>query len=181
MNRKKIVAPILIGACLAVALFAIKTVRGKYHQEPQEPQGTKLVAPEITSCVKGVRVIKVDVTDYGMVLLQVENLTDLGVIAVSFESEKDGETHTTIPHTPFKQTEQKEQIILIKPRDTTSVSIGQGSIFTGVPLNLGSVVYSDGTEEGCSSSLETLHEVKERPNQEPPNEKDPPKPHPDSR
>ncbi|HSS19010.1 MAG TPA: hypothetical protein VLL54_02955 [Pyrinomonadaceae bacterium] len=96
-----------------------------------------------------------------IVIVHLENLTDLGVIAVSIESEKDDESYATIPQVPFKTA---NQIALIKPHEILPISIGLGSIFDGEPLRLGSVMYSDGTEEGCSSSLKTLNEVKDREN-----------------
>ena len=163
MTRKRIVASLLLGACLAVGVYTLNFARAS-SQTPVSSQ-TKQTVPftqEITSCVKGVRVVKADVrypeTPDAAVEVEIENVSNLGIVAVSMESIKCPESYTTTLRSSFTS---KEPIVVIAPHKTATLTTSRSSVFPDVPLRLGSVIYADGTEEGCEDSLKTLHQVKE--------------------
>jgi len=159
MTPKRVVAPILLGAFLAVGVYALNFGRARY-QRPGSPQSTQTVpfTQPITSCAKGVRVVKAEVTHAGTpdarVDVQIENLSDLGITAVSLEATGDRASYTVTHQSSFKE---DRPIIVIKPHETDNLIMGL--VFGEVPLQIGAVFYGDGTEEGCASSLKALHEV----------------------
>jgi hypothetical protein len=159
MTRKKIIAPILLGVCLAIGMYTLIIARAK-RQSPKPPLTTQTVpfTPEITSCAKGVRVVKAEVTDAGTpdatVKVQIENVSDLGITAVSLEATNGRASYTVTLRSSFKE---DKPIIVIKPHQTDNLIMGL--VFGDVPLQIGGVFYEDGTEEGCTSSLKTLHEL----------------------
>src|SRR5882724_3135208 len=161
MTPKRVVAPILLGAFLAVGVYALNFGRARY-QRPGSPQTTQTVpfTQPITSCSKGVRVVKAEVTDAGTpdatVKVQIENLSDLGITAVSLEATNGRASYTVTLRSSFKE---DRPIIVIKPHQTDTLIMGL--VFGDVPLQIGGVFYENGTEEGCASSLKTLHELME--------------------
>ena len=161
MTRKRIIAPILLGVCLAIGMYTLNFARAK-RQSPIPPQTTLPVpfTQQITSCAKGVRVVKAEVVNAGTpnatVEVQIENVSDLGIIAISVEATNGIETYTVAHHPSFKE---DKPTVVIKPHEIDNLNM---SLHLGdVPLQIGGVFYEDGTEEGCASSLKTLHEVKE--------------------
>ena len=161
MTRKRIIAPILLGVCLAIGMYTLNFARAK-RQSPIPPQTTQPVpfTQQITSCAKGVRVVKAEVIDVGTpnetIEVQIENVSNLGIIAVSLEATKGSESYTTTLRTSFKE---DKPMVVIKPHQTGKLNMSR--LFGDVPLQIGGVFYEDGTEEGCASSLKTLHEVRD--------------------
>jgi hypothetical protein len=175
MNRKLTFISILVGVCLAVGVYTLNFARGKKPSIPQTKQIANYPS-EVTSCAKQIKVIKAEIIDGGtsdeVINVQVENLSDLGIIAVSLEATRGRSSYITTLRSSFK--EDKPQVV-IKPHDIGNLTMT--SPFGVVPLQIGGVMYDDGTEDGCVSSLKTLHEVKDsEKKKEPLNETNTPSP-----
>lgn len=183
MTRKIIAAPLLLGACLAVGLYTLNFARARY-QRAVSPQTRQTVpfTKEITSCVKGVRVVKAEIVYAGTpdarVEVEIENVSNLGIVAVSLEATKCPESYMTTFGPSYRE---DKLIVVMKPHETQILNIPQN--FADVPLQLGAAIYEDETEEGCASSLKTLHELKEaeKSKKESSHETSPHSPYPDSR
>jgi len=127
-------------------------------------------------------VVKAEVVNAGTsnatVEVQIENVSDLGITAVSLEATNDRASYTVTLRSSFKE---DRPIIVVKPHQTDTLIMGL--VFGDVPLQIGGVFYEDGTEEGCTSSLKTLHEVRdtEKSKKESSNEANPHNPLPSSR
>jgi len=163
MTKGKIIATILIGICLGIGLYTINVARAKYRRSTNPQQLTLPYGMEVTSCAKGIRVLKAEVVKAGTpsatVEVQIENLSDFGIVAVAMDASKNGESYTVTLRSSFKET---KPTVVIKPHETGSLNM---QLFFGdVPLRIGSVFYENGTEEGCASSLKTLREVRESEN-----------------
>jgi len=160
MIGKKYITPVLLGICLAIGIYTLNYARTRHLSTSQTKQELPFTR-EITSCAKGVRVVKADIVNPGthdaMIELQTENLTDLDIIAISMESVRGDEAFATLERS---LSSAKEQTVIIKAHQVATLSTSQGG-FIDVPLRIGLVVYADGTEEGCESSLETLHQLRE--------------------
>ena len=86
----------------------------------------------------------------------VENTSDLEIIAVSLESKKGKDTFTVLAST----FEADEPTALIKPHETYILTMALSNTSPNVPLQIGSVMYLDGTEEGCEPSLKLMRHSK---------------------
>lgn len=149
---------ILVGVCLGVGLFVITVAQAWPLKNSSRQQGA--ITPEVVSCVKTIRVVKRTINDAGTphasVVVKVENMSDLGIIAVSLESKHGKDTYTVLAST----FEADEPTALIKPHETFSLTMALSSTVPNVPLQIGSVIYLDGTEDGCESSLKTMRNSK---------------------
>ena len=180
MNRKTLILPVLVGVCLAVGVYTLKSTRARQNTATDQSKQPVLYTQGVTSCAKDIRVIKAEVIDVGTpssrIEVQVENLSDRGIIAISLEATNGISSYTTTKRSSFKK---GMPVVVIKPHETETLTMT--SPFGDVPLQIGGVLYQDGTEEGCTSSLKTLHEVKEsEEKKEPLNEKNPNIPGPSS-
>ena len=179
MIGKKYIASALLGICLGVGLYTLNLARGKKSPTPPIEQIANYPLP-VTSCVRQIKVTKAEITDAGKpteaINVQVENLSDLGIIAISLEATNGSESYTTTLRSSFKKDIPS---VVIKPHDIGTLNMT--SPFGNVPLQIGGVLYDDGSEDGCISSLKTLHEVKDsEKKKEPPNEASPNGPLPGS-
>lgn len=182
MNRKLTIVSILIGVCLAVGVYTLNFARAKQNPAAYQSKQTVPYTQQVTSCSKDILVVKAEVVDSGTpnptIEVQVKNLSNLGIVAISLEATNGSESYTTTLRGSFKIDEPQ---VVIKPHERGNLSMS--SPFGYVPLQIGGVFYEDGTEDGCASSLKTLHEIKESEKQkkEPYRETIPHSPHPDSR
>ena len=162
MNRKIVISSLMLGACLAVGVYTLNVARAKYRRPiPITPQRLALpYGQEVTSCVEDIRVVKAEVinaqTPSETIEVQIENVSQLGILAVSLEATNGSESYTTTLRGSFKE---DKPIVVIKSHGTGKLSMSLP--FGDVPLRIGGVFYEDGTEQGCDSSLKTLHEIKE--------------------
>ena len=89
MTRKQDSVPILVGVFLAVGVYTLKLARGRSSSIPQTEQPVPYPLP-VTSCVKQVKVIKAELVNAGKsdesIIVQVENLSALGIVAISLEA-----------------------------------------------------------------------------------------------
>jgi hypothetical protein len=160
-SRKQSFFAILLGMSIGIALFTIGYARTK-HAKQDPPQQKELITsvPEIISCVKNIKVINKEIKNAGRpdatIEVEVENTCDLGIIAISLESAKGRETYGVLSST----FEADEPIAIIKPHDTYILTIAASNVFPDVPLQIGSIMYIDGTAEGCSTSLKNMRDSK---------------------
>lgn len=152
---------ILVGVCLGVGLYAISIAKAwPMNQDSTGQTVTHKSPPEVVSCAKNIRVIKRTINDVGTpharVTVEVENTSDLEIIAVSLESKKGKETFTVLAST----FEADEPMPLIKPHETFTLTMGLSNVSPNVPLQIGSVMYLDGTEDGCEPSLKAMRNSK---------------------
>ena len=158
---KRYLVAILVGVCIGTGLYVI-TIAKAWPQKQNSPRQKVVVksAPEIVSCVKSIRVLKRTIKDVGTphasAAVEVENMSDLGIIAISLESKKGKDTYTVRTNTFGAD----EPTVVIKPHETYTLKMELSNIFPNEPLQIGSVMYVDGTEEGCEVSLKAMRESK---------------------
>lgn len=98
------------------------------------------------------------VGDQSLVAVEVENTSDVGIIAISLDSVLD-----KIEYIVRKSSFGAETpIVIIEPHNTHTLTIEASNISPGAHLQIGSVTYADGTEEGCATSLELMRASKKR-------------------
>lgn len=159
--RKQYVLAVLLGMSIGVALYAISLARAKsVKQDPPSKKELITSVPEVFSCVKSIRVINKAIRNAGtsdaIVEVEVENTGELGIIAISLESHKGRETYSEIRNT----FEADETLAIIEPHKTATLTMPVANVYIHVPLQIGSVVYVDGTDEGCRSSLKRMRDTK---------------------
>jgi hypothetical protein len=118
--------------------------------------------PEVTSCAKGIRVVKVEILRPGSpdasVAAEIENLSDAGVVAVAMEATTPREAYMVSRTSSL--TEGKPAVVLENHR-TMILEMPLTNIFPDAQLKIGGVFYADGREEGCGSALETMREYRD--------------------
>lgn len=105
--------------------------------------------------MKNVKVINKRV-DAAFLIVEVENTSELGIVAISLESKKGNNTYTVRPST-FESDEVQN---IIKPHERYELSMELANIRPNAQLQVGSVVYSDGTEDGCEASVQATRKAK---------------------
>lgn len=148
---------VLVGVCIGAGLYAISIAKAwPMNQDSSGQTVTHKSPPEVVSCAKNIKILKRTINDVGTpqasVTVEVENTSDLEIIAVSLESKKGKDTFTVLAST----FEADEPMPLIKPHETFILTMGLSNVSPNVALQIGSVMYLDGTEEGCESSLKTM-------------------------
>ena len=169
MARKRLLIYSLLGICLGIGMYTLNLGRTRNSNISQTKQ-IAVYPSQVTSCTKQIKVIKAEIIDAGttneVINVQVENLSNLGVIAISLEATNGRESYTTTLRSSFRK---DVPTVVIKPHDIGTLDMS--SPFGNVPLQIGGVLYDDGSEDGCDTSLKTLHEVKDsEKNKEPLNE-----------
>jgi hypothetical protein len=155
---------ILFGLLIGLTVFVASSARAKRAQQDiTQKKGSIASVPEIASCVSNIRVVKTEITNAespdAYLTIEVENTSDVGITAIAIETAK-GPGKYQVIRSGFGA--DKEPLIVIKPHGTNTLIMAVTNVYRGVPLLIGSVMYADGTEEGCGSSLKTVHQVKER-------------------
>lgn len=151
-NLKRYLLPIVLGMLIGGVWYAIS-----FANRPLLNQSTPTPAPEVVSCVKHIKVIsrRVDAT-LAKVMVEVENTSDLGVVAISLEGKKGNDTYTVRPNT----FEADEPTVIIEPHARHTLGIELANISSNTPLQIGSVVYADGSEDGCEKSVKATRKSK---------------------
>jgi hypothetical protein len=160
-NKSQYILIILSGVLIGAALYTIGYARTKYGKQNSFQQKELVTsAPEVVSCVKNIKVVNREIKNPGspdaIIAVEVENTSDLGITAISIESIKGRESYGTLLST----FDADEPVDVIKPHTTATLTIESSNIFPHIPLQIGSVTYADGSEEGCNLSLKRLHELK---------------------
>ena len=158
-THKKTVMFLAIGVCIGlVAWFALLEGASRASQEKsQRPTLSKL--PKIKSCVQHVKLVKAELVDQGdaqVAVLEVENQAYVGVISISIETTVDQSTYSVV-ECAFSP--DKPPLIIIPPHEKRTIQIG--NLAANSPILIGAVMFSDGTEEGCGSSVKTMREIKD--------------------
>lgn len=164
-NRKLNLLAVIFGVCVAATIYAALVHGGKAKQEPQKPpQITTL--PKIKSCLSALPVQssffrKRDPNSDSMELvLQLMNNSDTSIVAVSIEwTSKKEHIKGSLVINSFGADTPK---ILAMPHSLYEVAIPVGNFSPDASVQIGSVIFADGTEDGCTDSLKALHELKSR-------------------
>jgi hypothetical protein len=166
--RRQYALALLLGLSIAVVFYAVGSMRTESAK--QEPQKKELITsvPEVISCVKKIKVLHKGFKWAGgngsgpienaMVEVEVENSSDLSIIAISLDTRKGREAYSEIQ----SSFEADEPTIIIQPHSTATLAILAANLFTEVPLQIGSVTYADGTIEGCEESNKMMRAIKEK-------------------
>jgi len=88
--------------------------------------------------------------------LEVENEAYVGVISISVEQLVNREKHSTV-ESGF--TPDQPPLTVIRPSETKTITLG--NLGAKAPIRIGGVIFADGTEEGCGSSLKSMRELKD--------------------
>ena len=149
-----------IGVCIGLIGWA--SLSGPTTRASQETSKRPVLSklPEIKSCVEHVKLVHAELVSHGdsqVGVLELENQTDVGIISISVET-KVGKEKYSVVKTGFSP--DKEPLIIIPAREKGTIEIG--NLDPNSAIEIGSVMFSDGTEEGCSKSLKTAHEIKDR-------------------
>ncbi|MCU1266324.1 MAG: hypothetical protein JWM21_2642 [Acidobacteria bacterium] len=156
LSKKRAVLFITVGVSIGSIAYAI-TPRHPAKQEPEEQRAIITTVPQIISCAKNLKVVKSQIKG-PLLLVEVENTGEVGVIGVAMTTAKDRAAYTVTLSGSFKGT--GDHLIVIKPHERNVLNMDVSNIFPGVPLQIDGAMYADGTEEGCD--LVTLHQIRDR-------------------
>jgi hypothetical protein len=173
-NRKLYLVAVVLGVCVAATVYAVLIRGGKTQQHPQRPQITTL--PKMSSCVDTLPIQSAFLnkhdpnSDAMELVLQLMNNTDKQIVAVSVEwTSKESHTEQSLIINSFGADAPK---ILVEPHSLYAVTIPVENLLPDANVQVGSIIFADGTESGCANSLKSLHALKskrekERPKKEP--------------
>jgi hypothetical protein len=157
---KYLVVVVIVALVVVSAVTLTKSSRTSPQTATQEEKRGIDKLPTITSCVKNIKIVKKEIRNSGapdgVIAVEVENTSDVGIIAISLESVKDRVDYYVLE----SSFEADVPIIIIKPHGTRTITIETSNISPDARLQIGSVTYVDGTEEGCAASLELMRESK---------------------
>lgn len=157
---KKFMGCIAVGVCLGVVgWFALlrPTTGASQEKAPKRPFLAEL--PKIKNCTQHIKVVKAELVSQGdsqVAALELENEAYIGVVSISIDHIVDKMKHGVM-ESGF--TPDKPPMIVIAPGERKTITIG--NLGANSPIRIGAVMFSDGTEEGCSSSLKTMRELKD--------------------
>jgi hypothetical protein len=108
--------------------------------------------------VEHVKLVKADLIMQGELqaaALELENTAYIGIVSITIDqiANKSKNGVTASGFTP-----DKPPIVVIEPGARKTLTLG--SLDETSPIRIGAVMFSDGTEEGCGSSLKTMRELK---------------------
>ena len=156
---KKTVIFLALGVCIGLVVWF--TLLGSATRASQEKSNRPALSklPEIKSCVEHVKLVKAELVNQGnsqVAVLELENQAYVGVISISVETIVDKDKHSVV-WSAFSP--DKPPLIIIPPQEKGTIQIG--NLAANSPIRIGSVMFSDGTEEGCASSVKTMREMKD--------------------
>jgi hypothetical protein len=149
-----------IGLCIGLVVwfaFLGRTAARASQEKSQRPALSKL--PEIKSCLQHVKLVKAELVNQGdaqVAVLELENQAYVGVISISVETIVD-KSKNSVVECGFSP--DKAPLIIIPPHEKRTIQIG--NLAANSPIRVGAVMFSDGTEEGCDSSVKTMREIKD--------------------
>jgi len=158
-THKSFVLFVVIGISIGfvVWLALLRPIASASQEKPaKRPLLTEL--PKIKNCTEHIKLIKAELVYQGELqaaALEVENEAYVGVISISVEQAIYRGRHSTVPSgfTP----DQPPQIV-IAPGERMTITLGN---LGQAPIRIGGVMFADGTEEGCESSLKSMRELKD--------------------
>jgi hypothetical protein len=154
-THTKMVMFVVIGVCIGAGVW-FGFMSSSRASQSNPVRLSKL--PPIKSCVEHVKLVKAELVDQGdfqVATLELENQAYVGVIAVSIETVV-GKVKHSVVESGFSP--DKPPLIVIPPHERKTLTIG--NLGANSPIRIASVAFSDGTEEGCESSLKTMRELK---------------------
>lgn len=154
----KYVIFVVLGICIGIGVWCSLGRPTLASQDPGRPILSKL--PPIKTCLQHVKLVKAELVMQGdsqVASLQLENEAYIGVTAVSVEA-FDNKTKYSVVKSAFSP--DKEPLIIIPPGEKATMTIG--NLSENSRIRIASVMFSDGTEEGCESSLKTVRQIKDR-------------------
>ena len=156
---KTTISLVAIGVCIGMVIWFgfLGRITRAAQGTPKRPILTEL--PKIKNCTEHIKLIKAELVYQGelqAVALEVENEAYVGVISISVEQTANRERHSVVPSgfTPDQPPE-----IVIAPRERMTITLGYLS--PKAPIRIGGVMFTDGTEEGCDSSLKSMRELRD--------------------
>lgn len=156
---KKVMALVAVGVCVGVvAWFALLRPATGASQEKTQKRPVLTELPKIKNCTQHIKVVKAELLmwgDHQVAALELENEAYIGVISVSLDHISDKMKYAVV-ESGF--TPDKPPMIVIPPGERKTITIG--NLGANSPIRIGGVMFSDGTEEGCESSLKTMRESK---------------------
>lgn len=160
-THRQYVLAVTLGVSIGLALYAISYAQIQHaNQDPPRKKEVITSVPEVVSCVKNIKVLNKGFKDAGSpgatIAVEVENTSEVDIIAISMESIKGKESYGVLT----SSFEADEPLAVIKPHSTATLTMEVANVFTHVPLQIGSVMYADGTQEGCASSLKNMRDSK---------------------
>lgn len=142
-----VVLGVLLGGVVYTVVFPKKAMPAKGQSSP----------PEVMSCVKNVKVTNRRIDEaLNRLVVEVENTGDLSIVSISLESKK-GKAVYTVRNSTF---EADEPTVVIKPHERHELEMELANIAPKAHLQIGSVTYSDGTEDGCEESVQATRKSK---------------------
>jgi len=155
----KAISLIVVGVWIGlVAWFGFLSPATRAAQEtPKRPLLTKL--PPIKNCTEHIKLIKAELRMQGesqVAALEVQNEGYIGVISISVEQLANRERHSSV-ESGFTL-DQPPQIV-IPPGERMTITLG--NLDAKPPIRIGGVIFTDGTEEGCQSSLKSMRELRD--------------------
>jgi hypothetical protein len=155
----KTVTFVIVGAGLGLLVWfgLVGVVRGASQEKPKRTVLTAL--PKIKSCVEHVKLVKAELVNQGdsqVAILELENQAYVGVISISVETTVDKDKYSVV-WSAFSP--DREPLIVIPPGGRAPIQIG--NLAENSPIQIGGVMFSDGTEEGCELSLRSMRELKD--------------------
>ena len=158
-THKKLVMFVAVGVCIGVGVwFGFLGRATRASQEARRPTLSKL--PPIKSCLEHVKLVKAELVSQGdsqVALLELENDAYIGVTAISVDTIVDKAKYSVVK-SAFSP--DKEPLIIIPPHEKATITIG--NLSANSRIRIASVMFSDGTEEGCETSLKTIRAIKDR-------------------
>jgi len=154
----KTVMLVAVGVSVGLVIWfgLLKRTQGAAQAKPKRTVLSKL--PPIKNCLEHVKITKAELVMQGdaqVASLELENQAYVGVVSTSVEQVVDKHQNST-GLTGF--TPDKPPIVVIAPGQRTVVTLGD---LSQNPIRVGAAMFSDGTEEGCKSSLKELRESKD--------------------
>lgn len=143
-------AVLILGAVLlllaSVTVASIWTFKARGKQQPDK-------LPPVISKVKDVEILSATIKGSDVVLI-VRNNSYKSVIAITIESRNETDASGINFNTVSFGNDMPH--IIIEPYGTYTLSMSLSNVLPGAPVQIGGVMYSDGTQDGDERTLETM-------------------------
>ena len=167
MRNTLMTASVAIGICIGFTIWFVSLAppSNASQEKPERPVLSKL--PPIKNCVEHVKVVKTELSMQGdtpAAVLELENTAYVGIVSITVEQIAN-KTTNGVTRSGFSP--GKPPIVIIASGEKQTIKFG--NLDGNSPLRIGAAIFSDGTEEGCATSLKTIravrsHDTNGRPN-----------------
>ena len=156
--RSNILLSVIAGLSIGVGTwFALLRPASGASQDNKRPVLSQL--PPIKSCVQHIKVVKAELVNQGdsqAAVLELENEAFVGVVSISVEQISHNGKNSVVS-SAFQP--DKPPLVVIPPGDKKTLILG--NLESKSVIRIGGVMFSDGTEEGCESSLKAMRKLKD--------------------